>query len=97
MNGVQTAFPFLLLVEVAVFPIMMNISRERDMKTFKRSGAAINPTSSAPLLRVRVAMTMSLYLPCLIVCPRKYINTAIGATESGSLPIVDNRIGRFTC
>ena len=63
INGTQVSFPFLLLMNVFEFPIIINTSRARDKRTFKRWGAAINPISPALLLRVSETMTISLSSP----------------------------------
>lgn len=46
-------------MKVSILPIMMRQSRARDNRTFKRSGAFMNPMSPFELLRVSDTMTMS--------------------------------------
>ena len=63
INGTQTSLPLRLFMKVAAFPITINASRARDNSTLTRCGAAMKPMSPKELLRVKVAMTISLSSP----------------------------------
>jgi hypothetical protein len=62
-NGFQVVLPFLLFKKVSMFPINTIQLRARVMRTFRRSGADMNPISPVGLLLVNDAMTISLSSP----------------------------------
>jgi len=62
-NGVHTSFPFRLFMKVLALPMTMSPLRARESKTLSLSLSAMNPISPDSLLRVRLAITISLSSP----------------------------------